>query len=63
MTHLVAGTGVQSQIFILTAAVDVAFWLGAASDTALRLSVAGIAYTADRQSVAAVRVSCSVVGG
>lgn len=34
-----------------------------ASDTGLRPSVAGIAYTADRQSVAAVRVSCSVVEG
>lgn len=40
-----------------------AFSLGVASDTGPQPSVAGIACTADMQSVAAVRVSCSVVGG
>ena len=40
-----------------------AFLLEVASDTGLQPSVAGIAYIADRQSVAAVRVSYNVAGG
>lgn len=63
MNSSVAGNRARLQTFIPTAAVGVAFSLEVASDTGLQPSVAEIAYIVDRQFVAAVQVSCNVVGG